>query len=302
MIDLHGHAKGEHLPFGRERPVPYTPRAIFSWFASAAAGGNVRTIALTDHLNLATTLDAAAVRTARRALRLAAEGDVVRAAQVADVWLEPAATLARELGRGLRCPIGVEADNDPRVTDAIGLAMRSCEPELIVRSIHFLEFEHPKTGEPWMWPFDNPEFAYLYGHYGRRATWERYATTLLDAIDTQATDVVGHFYVPAKFGHWPAPADLEAYEDRLIAVCARRSLAVEFNTRALYRGSSAHRETYLHVHTRLLEKAAAAGVPVALGSDAHRADERGRGFEAALELLSRVRGIDLYSPRAKVLA
>jgi HisJ family histidinol phosphate phosphatase len=295
VIDVHGHAKGEHVGFAQERPIPYTARAIFSWFYRGACNGRLRALVLTDHSNLATAQDPEAIATARRALSLAAGGDVAGAAHTADVPVELASTVSAAMRGGLRCLIGVEADNDPRDAETAAEILAQWWPECVVRSVHFLEFEHPESGQ-WLWPFDNPEFSEFYAWYGARAVWRCYVETLLREIDGRRTDVVGHFYVPAKFGHWPPLSELKEYEDRMIDACARRSLAIEFNTRALYRGSAANQETYLGHYRRLLRKSARAGVPVALGSDAHSPADQTNSFDLAMKTMAQVGGIELYVP------
>lgn len=294
MIDVHGHAKGEHVAFAQERPIPYTARAIFSWFYRAASNGRVRALVLTDHSNLATPQDPAAIATARKALALAAAGDVAGAAQAADVPVEEASTVSHAMRGGLRCLIGVEADNDPRDAQTAAEILSQWTPDCIVRSVHFLEFEHPQGGR-WLWPFDNPEFSSFYECYAARTLWRCYVETLLHEIGERRTDVVGHFYVPAKFGHWPPLHELEEHEDRLIEACVRRSLAIEFNTRALYRGPAENRETYLTHYRRLLRKSARAGVPIALGSDAHSPSDQTNGFDLAMSVIAQVGGIELYA-------
>jgi histidinol-phosphatase (PHP family) len=294
VIDVHGHAKGEHVAFSQERPIPYTARTIFLWFCRAAATGRVRTLVLTDHSNLATPQDPDAIATARQALTLAAEGDVASAAQTADVPLEAASTVSQAMRAGLRCLIGVEADNDPRDAQAAAEILSQWSPACVIRSVHFLELEHPDGGG-WLWPFDNPEFSSFYDCYAPPSVWRCYTETLLRQIGELRTDVVGHFYVPAKFGHWPPVRELEEHEDRLIDACAQRALAIEFNTRALYRGPAENRETYLAHYRRLLRKSARAGVPIALGSDAHCAADQTSGFDLAMDIIAQVGGVEVYA-------
>ncbi len=294
MTDVHGHAKGEHVAFSQERPIPYTARSIFSWFYPAARAGRVRTLVLTDHSNLATPHDPGAIATARQALTLAAAGDAAGAAQAAGVPIEEASTVSRAMRGGLRCLIGVEADNDPRDTQSAGETLSQWSPACVIRSVHFLEVEHPDGGR-WLWPFDNPEFSSFYDRYTAQTVWRCYVETLLQQIGELRTDVVGHFYVPAKFGHWPPLRELDEYEDRLVDACARGSLAIEFNTRALYRGPAENRETYLANYRRLLRKSARAGVPVALGSDAHCPDDQTKGFDLAMEVIAQIGGIEVYA-------
>lgn len=294
MIDVHGHAKGEHVAFARERPIPYKARSIFSWFYRAAHAGRVRTLVLTDHSNLATAQDPGAIATARQALALAADGNASGAALAAGVPIEEASTVSRAMRGGLRCLIGVEADNDPRDARSAREILSQWSPACVIRSVHFLDLEHPDGGR-WHWPFDNPEFSSFYDRYTARTVWRCYVETLLREIGERRTDVVGHFYVPAKFGHWPPLRELEEHEDRLIDACARGSLAIEFNTRALYRGPAENREPYLANYRRLLRKSARAGVPVALGSDAHCPADQTNGFELAMDVIAQAGGIEVYA-------
>ncbi len=78
-----------------------------------------------------------------------------------------------------------------------------------------------------------PEFRDLYDVVGTERVWELYMAKLLDDIEKLPGQIVAHFYVPANFGHWPEPAKIEAYEDRLLDACAARGMAVEINTRYL---------------------------------------------------------------------
>ena len=287
LTDVHGHAKGEHPPFERESPIAYTPRMLLLWFWHAAVREYPKRMTATDHANYLTPADPAAVETARRALDRAREGDVNEAAQTGGITTSQAATLGRALQAGMQFGIGLEADDDPRTSVEAPAILAAMQPELVIRSVHFLPIEHPETGEPWQWPFDNPEFAHVFELIGAEATWELYIAKLIAEIETQRCDVAGHFYVPAKFGHWPASVRLDDYEDRFLDVCRRRNAAVEFNTRLLYREPSERaRSTYLSAHRRLLRKAKAGGVRVVLGSDAHAPADQGRGFETALELIT----------------
>jgi histidinol-phosphatase (PHP family) len=294
VIDVHGHAKGEHVAFAQERPIPYTAAAIFSWFCRAASTDRVRTLVLTDHSNLATPQDPDAIARARQALALAAAGDSPGTAQTADVPLEEASTLSGAMRSGLRCLIGGEADNDPRDAQAAAEILSQWSPACVIRSVHFLELDRPDGGQ-WLWPFDNPEFSSFYECYTTQTLWRCYVETLLLEIGDRRTDVVGHFYVAAKFGHWPPLGELEEHEDRLIDACARRCIAIEFNTRALYRGPTENRETYLAHYRRLLRKSAKVGVPISLGSDAHRPADQTNGFDLAMDVIKHVGGVEVYA-------
>jgi HisJ family histidinol phosphate phosphatase len=288
LPDIHGHAKGEHKPFAEERPIPYTARMLFLWFYHACRRGSPRFLMVADHMNYLTFEDPAAVNLVRRALKLAQAGDLYGAAETAGVELVHAAAVSEGLRKGIRYSIGAEVDNDPRCRPDAQNIVDAMRPDGMIRSVHFLPISHPLHGENWMWPFDNPEFADLYETVGTEQVWEIYMATLLDAIDKLPGHIVAHFYVPAKFGHWPEESVLEAYEDRLVDACAERSMAIEVNSRYLYKfyaGDEAQLERYRTAHLRLLRKAKAKGVSIAVGSDAHSPKDQGRAFDAVLALL-----------------
>ena len=288
LPDIHGHAKGEHKPFAEERPIPYTARMLFLWFFHACRRGSPRFVMVADHMNYLTFEDPAAVNLVRRALKLAQAGDLYGAAETAGVELGHAAAVCDGLRKGMRYSIGAEIDNDPRCRPDAQNIVDAMRPDGMIRSIHFLPITHPQHGENWMWAFDNPEFRDLYEVVGTERVWQIYMDTLIEAIDKLPGHIVGHFYVPAKFGHWPEDATLEAYEDRLLAACAERGLAVEINSRFFYKhyaGDDEQLARYRAAHLRLLRKAGEKGVMIAVGSDAHSPKDQGAGFDEVLALL-----------------
>jgi len=305
LPDIHGHAKGEHKPFAEERPIPYTARMLFLWFFHACRRGAPRFMMVADHINYLTFEDPAATNLVRRALKLAQAGDLYGAAETAGVELHHAATVSEGLRRGMRCSIGAEVDNDPRNRPDAQNIVDAMRPDGMIRAVHFIPITHPQHGENWMWAFDNAEFKELFDVVGTERTWEIYVATLLEALEKLPGHIVGHFYGPAKFGHWPDDAKLEEYEDRLVAACAERGLAIEINSRFFYRyfpGDGAQRDTYRAVNLRLLRKAKAAGVAIAVGSGAHSPKDQSGAFEAVLALLDEAEINEIAFPIAGRLA
>lgn len=295
--DIHGHAKGEHKPYAEERPLPLSARMLFLWFFHACRRGFPRFLMVADHMNYLTFEDPAAVNLVRRALKLAQAGDLYGAAETANVDVGHAAVVSEGLRRGMRYSIGAEVDNDPRSRPDAQNIVDAMRPDGLVRSIHFLTIDHPVHGAGWNWPFDNPEFASLYEHVGTEKTWELYIAAMVDAIERLPGNIIGHFYVPAKFGHWPDDATLEGYEDRVIDALAERGMAIEFNTRFLYREHSPEeREKYLAANRRLLRKARDKNVGIAIGSDAHSPKDQGNSFDVVLEVLDELEINELVFP------
>lgn len=295
--DVHGHAKGEHRPFAEERPIAYSARMLFLWFYHACRRLSPRFLMVADHVNYLTFEDPGAVNTVRRALKLAQAGDLLGAAETAGVDLAHAAIVSEGLRRGMRFSIGAEVDNDPRARPDAQNIVDAMRPDGIIRSVHFVPIDHPEKGADWPWPFDNEEFSYLYDVVGVAQLWELYMAKLLEDLERLPGQIVGHFYVPTNQGHWPAQKKLDEYEDRLLDVCHTRGMAVEINSRFLYRDRpEEQKKKYLEANARLIRKAKARGVGIAVGSDAHSPKDQGNGFAQILKLLDDAKVNELVFP------
>lgn len=295
--DVHGHAKGEHRPYSEERPIAYSARMLFLWFYHACRRTSPRFLMVADHANYLTFEDPGAVNTVRRALKLAQAGDLLGAAETAGVDVPHAAVVSEGLRRGMRFSIGAEIDNDPRARPDAQNIVDAMRPDGIIRSVHFVPIQHPEKGADWLWPFDNEEFANLHDVVGPEKLWELYIAKLVDDLEKLPTHVVGHFYVPATYGRWPEKKRLEEHEDRMLDVAHQRGLAVEINTRFLYRDHPDDRKKkYLEANARLARKARARGVGIAIGSDAHSPKDQGNAFDVILRLLDDAKINELVFP------
>lgn len=270
---------------------------LFLWFYHACRRGSPRFLMVSDHINYLTFEDPGAVHTVRRALKLAEAGDLYGAAETAGVDVTHAAVVSQGLRRGMRFSIGAEVDNDPRARPDAQNIVDAMRPDGMIRSVHFLTIEHPEKGPDYQWAFDNPEFRDLYEVVGTERVWELYMAKLLEDIEKLPGHIVGHFYVPANFGHWPDPHKLERYEDQLLDACAARGMAVEINTRYLYRDNPPElKEKYRAALKRLMRKAKAKGVGIAIGADAHSPKDQGNGFAEMLQFLDQAEINEIVFP------
>jgi hypothetical protein len=239
-----------------------------------------------DHVNYLTFEDPGAVNTVRRALKLAEAGDLHGAAEAAGVDPAHAQVVSDALRKGMRFSLGAEVDNDPRARPDAQNIIDAMRPDGIIRCVSFLTIEHPEKGPDFAWSFDDEDFASIHESYGTERLWESYVIKLLDDLEKLPAQVAGNFYSPARLGGWPPPATLEAYEDRLLQVCHTRKLAIEINTRFLYRETSEERKkAYMEANARLARKAQALGVGIAVGSDAHSPRDQGNQFDVVLRML-----------------
>jgi HisJ family histidinol phosphate phosphatase len=295
--DVHGHAKGEHRPYAEERPIAYSARMLFLWFYHACRRNSPRFLMVADHINYLTFEDPGAVHTVRRALKLAHAGDLYGSAETAGVDVAHASVVSEGLRRGMHFSIGAEVDNDPRARPDAQNIVDAMRPDGLIRSVHFLPVEHPEKGADWPWPYDNPEFSQFYDLVGTERIWQLYTARLFDDVAKLPGHIVGHFYKPAVFGHWPDDRTLQGYEDQLLELAHLRGMAVEINTRPLYREYGENqRGHYLEANKRLMRKAKARGVGIAIGSDAHSPRDQGGGYETLLAMLDECEINELVFP------
>lgn len=276
---------------------------LFLWFYHACRDQSPRFLMVADHANYLTFEDPGAVATVRRALKLAHAGDLLGAAETAGVDVPHAAVVSEGLRRGMRFSIGAEMDNDPRARPDAQNIVDALRPDGIIRSVHFVPIQHPEKGADWPWPFEREEFAALYETVNPDTLWELYTTKLFDDLEKLPGHIAGDFYAPAALGRWPQSKTLERYEDRLLDICHRRGLAVEINTRFLYRDPSDElKQKYLEANARLVRKAKARGVGIAVGSDAHSPKDQGNAFDVILGLLDDAHVNEVVFPVAGRLA
>ena len=164
---------------------------------------------------------------------------------------------------------GVEADYYQGCEKFLREWLPRQELDLVLGSIHYIE----------NWGFDNPAERAVWDNVDVADTWRSYFELVGRLADTKLFDVVGHFDLPKKFGHRPPEKTLKKIVGPALDKIAGAEMAVEINTSGLRRPV---KEIYPSLI--VLEMARARGIPICFGSDAHKPDEVGYKFAAALEL------------------
>lgn len=175
---------------------------------------------------------------------------------------------------GDRLPIrlGLEGDYFPGTEGFVRDILWRADFDYVIGSVHYL-------GD---WAFDNPEYTAQYEGKDVAQIYREYFDMVKGAARSGLFDIVGHPDVIKKFGHRPAGPIDDLLEDALAAV-KRAGMALEVNTSGLRYPC---REIY--PSRRMLEIARALDVPVTLGSDAHKPEQVGLGFDEAKALLREV--------------
>lgn len=141
--------------------------------------------------------------------------------------------------------------------------------DLVLGSVHYLD----------TWGFDNPEERHVWDAVDVTQTWRNYFQLIGKLADSRLADVVGHLDLPKKFGHRPADRNLREMAQPALDRVATAGMAIEINTSGLRKPV---REIY--PSALLLSLAKERNIPICFGSDAHRPEEVGWQFDAALAL------------------
>ncbi len=249
-----------------------------------------------------TTANAAAYRSAADAAGVSELGvseHIHRFAEALAIWDHP---LWREqaiddLGRYVQfvrgqtdLRLGIEADWIPGRERAISEVLGGYEWDYVVGSVHFL-------GEC---AYDWAEYDIWRQVKDPEEVWGRYFEAVADSARSGLFDVIAH---PDLVKYWgsehPRPAgDLRRFYEPVVAALVEGDVAVELSTAGLRKPVGE-----IYPAREFLELCVAAGVPVALSSDAHVPEHVGYAYGQATALLAElgVESICVFERRARRL-
>jgi histidinol-phosphatase (PHP family) len=168
--------------------------------------------------------------------------------------------------------LGIEADFVPGAEDRMANLLEARDFDYVIGSVHFMRDGAVDMDDYSVWDA------------GRSAEeiWRRYFETISQAAGSGLFDVLAHpDLVKMWGGERPLPqGDLRRYYELAMEGIAESGIAVEVSTAGLRK-----RVAELYPAPAFLSMALEAGAPVALSSDAHRPQDVGADYDAALELL-----------------
>jgi len=172
--------------------------------------------------------------------------------------------------------LGIEADFVPGAEDRTATLLQARDFDYVIGSVHFV-----REGA-----VDMDDFSVWSSGRSVEQIWRRYFETIGEAASSGLFDVVAH---PDLVKYWGTPArplpegDLRRYYEPAVDAIASSGVAVEVSTAGLRKPAGE-----IYPSRAFLEMCVQAGVPVALSSDAHRAEDLGAHYDRALELLDGV--------------
>ena len=274
--------------------------STFEENVAAAAEAGVRVLACTDHLTLPASIEAEAdaqVPFARLAEHRAA--------------YEAARELAAEVAPELELVYGFECDWYPGCEDNV--RAWSSGAAFTLGSVHWIgdagdvaagatgqagtapvaRAGLPGSGTGWI---DFSDDMHVWEELGADELWRRYVDAWCAACESPlAFSSMAHPDLPARFANdgWAPAIDLVPLWDRM-AECARETgRHVEVSTAGLRKSTSA-----FYPSAGLLRRFARAGVPITVGSDAHRAADVAHAIRDAYRYAAAAGYTSVDAPRA----
>lgn len=165
--------------------------------------------------------------------------------------------------------IGLEADFHPGTEYFVRRLRQQYDYDYVIGSVHFIG----------AWPFDHPLHTADYDERDLREIYTEYFRLIVGAARSGLYHSIGHLDLPKKFGHVPQEGLLELAEEAL-QVIAGEGLALDVNTAGWRKPVEE-----LYPGPELLARARVLGIPVVLGSDAHKPAEVGHRFAEAADVL-----------------
>jgi histidinol-phosphatase (PHP family) len=168
--------------------------------------------------------------------------------------------------------LGLEVDYIPGHEDWIRkLAVR--HPwDYFIGSVHYVS----ET-----WDFDNPKKLSEWKKRDPFEVWSIYFERLTMAAGSGLFEIIGHADLAKKFCFYPKE-DCTPLFEKFLEVCAQKEVAIEINTAGLRKDCKE-----MYPSKTILEMAAAMGVQLTFGSDAHAPQEVGLNFAEALDAARR---------------
>ncbi len=164
--------------------------------------------------------------------------------------------------------LGIEADYFRGCERFLDRHIERNNFDLILGSVHFLNY----WGKP-------GELRTLAEPVAPEVIWSRYFELIGELADTRLYSIVAHIDLPKRFGNPIAIEQLREFALPALDRIAEAGMAIEINTSGL---NHDHRECYPSFP--ILQWARERSIGLTFGSDAHRPNRVGDGFDVALQL------------------
>ena len=252
IVDYHMHLRGASE--GREGTIDHSLEAIERYIEVAAERG-VDEIGFTEHLYYFREFDGIVEHPYQRS----------RIGHDLETYIDVITEAKRQ---GLPVKLGLEVDWYRAWAAELGELVAPYDWDFLLGSVHIVDGDEVDR-DPGLW-----------AQLPVETVWRRYFEEVCALARSGLVDVLAHPDLAKIFGMRPAPEVIVELHAEYAEAAADGGVAVEVSTAGLRK-----KVGELYPDPELLADCSARGVPATLASDAHVADDVGRDFESALELL-----------------
>ncbi len=187
-------------------------------------------------------------------------------------YVEECFMLKQKYTELIQIKVGVEADYILGYEAEIKQILEPYSFDYIIGSVHFLgEWDHSDARQLEEWKKRNVNEVY-----------REYYHSVQQAVQSGIYDIVGHFDVIKRFGHYPTEDMTEIIHETLHLV-KKHDMVLELNASGLR-----HVAKEMFPSQPILELCRELGIPLTLGSDAHKPDHVGHNLDRARQLLQEI--------------
>ena len=165
--------------------------------------------------------------------------------------------------------LGYEVDYLPGHMDDRVL---NADVDYLIGSVHFLD----------KWSFDNPEFLSGWEERDIDDIWQAYFEAVEMMAKSGLFDIVGHLDLIKVFKYLPR-RDIRSLAKKALAAISEANMVLELNGAGLRKPVKE-----IYPSKPLLEEAFSLGIPITFGSDAHKVEQVGYGYDEAVSLAREV--------------
>jgi histidinol-phosphatase (PHP family) len=255
IVDYHMHLRGPSE--AGEGPIEHTPEAA-ERFVEVAAERGVDEIGFAEHLYYFREFESLVAHPYQRS----------RMGHELETYVD---ALVEAKRRGLPVKLGLEVDYFPGREAELADLLAPYPWDYLLGSVHVLDGEAIDI-EPGLW-----------ARLPVAEVWRRYFVSLRSLARSGLVDVLAHPDLVKIFGLRPASEAVALHHEETADAIDAAGVAVEVSTAGLRR-----RVGEMYPSRELLGLCREHEIPVTIASDAHVAQDVGRDFDRALELLASI--------------
>jgi histidinol-phosphatase (PHP family) len=252
IVDYHMHLRGHSN--GHEGPIEHTVEAIERYVEAAVERG-IDEIGFTEHVYYFRQFDEFVEHEYQRG-------------KIGHDLDDYVAAVTEAKSRGLPVKLGLELDYFPGREAEMAAILADYPWDYLLGSVHIVEGEAVDM-EPGLWARVSVE-----------EVWRRYFVALRGLARSGLVDVLAHPDLVKIFDRRPGVEEMESLREETVDAIDAAGVTVEVST-----GGLRKRAQEMYPAADWLEACHERGVGVTTASDAHVAQDVGRDFERALDLL-----------------